>query len=173
MFKSSTEKRPEAPGGVGLFERLAGKKWRQREDYCGGEKISNGANPNLKHTFPKEEKLRKKKEFTALFKKGRVYTGRDLQLFVLPRPDGLRKAAFVFSRRVKSSVQRNRVRRLLRQAYRQNKERFSEGYSLLLRVNRSPKTAGLALIEAEFLDLARRAGILKLSKPGFDSNCFT
>ena len=115
----------------------------------------------MKHTFPKEEKLRKKKEFTALFKEGRVYAGRDLQLFVLPRPDGLRKAGFVFSRGIKSSVQRNRIRRLLRQAYRQNKERFSEGYSLLLRVNRPPKTAGLALIEAEMLDLARRAGILR------------
>ena len=115
----------------------------------------------MKQTFPKEEKLRKKKEFTALFKEGRVYTGRDLQLFVLPRPDGLRKAGFVFSRRIKSSVQRNRLRRLLRQAYRQNKERFLEGHNLLLRVNRPLKKAGLAMIEAEILDLTRRAGILR------------
>lgn len=124
-------------------------------------KISNGVNPSLKHTFPKEERLRKKKEFTALFKEGRVYTGRDLQLFVLPRPDGMRKAGFVFSRRIKSSVQRNRLRRLLRQAYRQNKERFFEGYSLLVRVNRPLKRVSFSLIEAEFLDLTMQAGILR------------
>ena len=115
----------------------------------------------MKNAFPKKEKIRTKNEFRALYKKGKFYSGRFMQLFAFPRADSLRKIGFAFSRRVAPAVFRNRVRRLLRETYRLNKKNFVDGYNLLVRVKTPFKKPCLALIEKEFLRLARQAGILK------------
>ncbi|GEM_PF-2852894 len=118
----------------------------------------------FRHTFPREEKIRKKKDRDALFKKGKVCSGSILQLFFLPRGDNLRKAGFAFSRGVTPATKRNRLRRLLSEAYRLNKEKVGLGYNLLLKVKKTVSETSMARFETEFLTLARKAGLLRSAR---------
>lgn len=76
-------------------------------------------------TFPKKEKLTNKKVFEALFSEGASIKKFPLQLRYIktsPTEEGKIKVAFSAPKRVfKSAVQRNRVKRLVREAYRHNK----------------------------------------------------
>jgi len=76
-------------------------------------------------TFSKKEKLKSKKQIEALFKQGNTITVYPLKLIYKPtafRDDSTLKTAVSVSKRLhKKAVKRNRIKRLLREAYRLNK----------------------------------------------------
>ena len=76
-------------------------------------------------TFPKKEKLKGKKSFDVLFSEGKVLKAYPIQLRYLPMDfsDGtqIKVAVVAPKRKFKKAVQRNRIKRLLREAYRLNK----------------------------------------------------
>ncbi|WP_435623992.1 ribonuclease P protein component [Flagellimonas sp.] len=76
-------------------------------------------------TFPKSEKLKGKKAFDLLFAHGKTLNVQPIQLRYLPMEyegDSRIKVAVVApKRKFKKAYQRNRVKRLLREAYRRNK----------------------------------------------------
>ena len=94
----------------------------------------------MNFSFPKQEKLKSKVLLEALFSKGKQITSFPLQLVYLPveYPDEVKcKVAVVApKRRFKSAVQRNKVKRLLREGYRLNKHHIfnnTEGqYALVI-----------------------------------------
>ncbi|QBA65673.1 ribonuclease P protein component [Muriicola soli] len=78
----------------------------------------------MRSTFPKEEKLKHQKQIQEVFAKGSSVTVFPLKLLYLKweRGDSNFKAGFsVPKRNFKSAVERNRLKRLLREAYRLNK----------------------------------------------------
>ena len=79
----------------------------------------------MRFTFPKKEKLTNKRVFETLFSEGGSIRRFPLQLRYLkvsPAEDGKIKVAFSAPKRTfKSAVQRNRIKRLVREAYRLNK----------------------------------------------------
>ena len=76
-------------------------------------------------TFPKKEKLKSKKLFEALFVEGKSVHAFPIKLLYLPTPfdDGSKIKVGVVApkKRFKNAVSRNRIKRLLREAYRLNK----------------------------------------------------
>jgi ribonuclease P protein component len=82
--------------------------------------------------FPKVERIRKSREFEAVFENGRVV--RDDQLRVYNAPNGLdlSRLGLVVSKKVGDSVRRNRVKRLFREAFRLNKDRLPGGFDLVV-----------------------------------------
>ena len=77
------------------------------------------------YIFPKKEKLKSKKAFDALFNEGKTLKAHPLQLRYLPLEfeDGsqIKVAVVAPKRKFKKAFQRNRIKRLLREAYRLNK----------------------------------------------------
>ncbi len=77
------------------------------------------------HTFPANEKLKGKKVFDLLFSQGKTIKSFPLQLWYLPHDfeDAVSFKVGVVApkKRFKKAVHRNKVKRLLREAYRQNK----------------------------------------------------
>lgn len=71
-------------------------------------------------TLPRGERLRDRREFQRLFRRGGRVERPSFVLLWLPAP-GPRAAAFTASRRLGGSVWRNRARRRLREAYRREK----------------------------------------------------
>ena len=76
-------------------------------------------------SFPKREKLKSRKLIDALFREGRHVSRFPYKLFYLktslPEDTKIQVAFAVPKRNIKSAVQRNRVKRLLRENYRLNK----------------------------------------------------
>ncbi|WP_245911916.1 ribonuclease P protein component [Flagellimonas meridianipacifica] len=77
------------------------------------------------HTFGQKERLKSKKAFDSLFSEGKVLKVYPLQLRYLPTNfnDGsqIKVAVVAPKRKFKKAFQRNRIKRLLREAYRANK----------------------------------------------------
>ncbi len=77
-------------------------------------------------SFPRKEKLKSKKQIDALFTKGLSLTTYPLKLLYLEASfsDGAKtKTMFVVPKRsIRGAVQRNRIKRLLREAYRVNRQ---------------------------------------------------
>lgn len=83
--------------------------------------------------YPKEEKLKKDNEITLLFAKGKWKSCGNLRIIILKNhPDlqteNVKLGVSVSKRYFKKAVYRNRIKRLLRECYRLNKDLFKESF---------------------------------------------
>ncbi|HET8804174.1 MAG TPA: ribonuclease P protein component [Aequorivita sp.] len=79
---------------------------------------------NVNQNYPKTEKLKSTKTIENLFLEGRTHSKFPIKIFFLPKENiEVNLAAFAVPKRnFKSAVDRNRVKRQLREAYRLNKQ---------------------------------------------------
>lgn len=114
--------------------------------------------------YPKEEKLKKENEITLLFAKGKWRSCGNLRIIILKNhPDlqneNVKLGVSVSKRYFKKAVYRNRVKRLLRECYRLNKDLFKTSFgdktiAMLFWVsNELPKK--FQDVEAEFIKLCQ------------------
>ena len=74
-------------------------------------------------TFPKHQKLESRKDIKALFEEGKTVTKYPVKLLWLPLGQQETKAGFAVAKRnFKSAVARNKIKRLMREAYRLQKQ---------------------------------------------------
>lgn len=80
----------------------------------------------MPNTFPKNEKLKSRKRIDRLFLEGKSISNYPLKLIylktALPKDVKIQAGVAVPKKNFKSAVQRNRIKRLLREAYRLNKQ---------------------------------------------------
>jgi ribonuclease P protein component len=74
-------------------------------------------------------RLSRSAEFERVFRQGRSHAGRDLVLYVFPRgeDEGEPRLGMTVSRKVGSAVERNRIKRVLREAFALESERLPAG----------------------------------------------
>jgi ribonuclease P protein component len=63
-------------------------------------------------------RLKEKRQFQAVYRRGRSWSNRQMALHILSRPTAEKRFGFVVGKKLGGAVQRNRVRRLLREACR-------------------------------------------------------
>jgi ribonuclease P protein component len=85
---------------------------------------------NQSNTFPKSEHLCGEKRITELFTKGEAFMAYPLRVLYLLQPKTDVEAVSVMvsvpKKRFKRAVKRNRIKRLMREAYRLNKQALTE-----------------------------------------------
>lgn len=83
----------------------------------------------MNEKFPKNQKLKKKNDIAALFEKGKWKSCEPLRVIYLHGDQESPKIGVSVSKKYfKKAVDRNRIKRLLRECYRLNKTVFRENF---------------------------------------------
>jgi ribonuclease P protein component len=137
--------------------------------------VTERGSPNtLELTLPRERRIRARPDFVALQQGVRVHTphflllvGRTPSTATRPVPAPSRLGITV-TRKVGNSVRRNRIKRLVREAFRREPSLVPGGVDLVVIAKDGAAALGLADVQAEFSRargmLQRRAGEI-LARP--------
>ena len=133
----------------------------------------------MQQTLPKSERLNSKKYIQALFRKGAGFTHFPFKVIYLPlsreealeaanAPDSVQNpptAQVLFScskRNFKKAVDRNRVKRRMREAYRQHKQLIPAGsYFLIAYIYIAPEIFPYHFMEEKLKSSLKRLGDIK------------
>lgn len=109
--------------------------------------------------LPRAERLRKRSGFVAVQGRGKKLHTDHFLVFVLPRAEGLAPArlGITVSKKVGESVERNRVKRLVREAFRRHKALFPAGHDVVFVAKRGAVEAGFDRVVQEIERLCRKS----------------
>lgn len=107
--------------------------------------------------------IKKNYEFRYFFKKGKYFSGNLLEIFVFKNNDVSNKLGIVVSKKVGGSVIRNRIKRFIREAYKETEDRIVTKNNILIVWKKSVsfENANFFDIKKDLINLFERSEILE------------
>ena len=110
--------------------------------------------------FPRSARLLLSRDFKRVFDRGINVVGKFMVIWVGDEGgEGLRLGVVASKRTFRRAVDRNRAKRLLREAFRLNRARFDARRDLVIIARRRILDAKRQDVEREFVNLMGRAGV--------------
>ena len=109
----------------------------------------------------KDEIFRGKRSFNTVHNKGRSFVNHAFVLLIIKDERYNGKVGFAAGKKLGGAVVRNRVKRLMREAYRLNKNSLRRDYGIILVGRKFLVTAKFQDAQSAFLDVCRKAKIFK------------
>lgn len=108
------------------------------------------------------ESLRKNREFLKLYRSGKFFVGRKLVLYVKENRMQINRLGISTARNFGNSVERNRIRRLIRENYRELEETLPIGWDIIFSARKTKDAALPSYQEVgkEMRYLLRKIGFL-------------
>ncbi len=106
-------------------------------------------------------RLRDRKDFRKIYRRGKSKANDTLVLYFLPNKLGVTRVGFSVSKKIGNAVGRNFVKRRLREVCRDNISRIKPGYDIIFIARQKIKGISYELIEVKVLKLIERVGLLK------------
>ena len=107
----------------------------------------------------KPDVLRKKEDFTSLYKKGKSVGGKFVVIFYRKNNLPMNRKAFLASKKVGNSVERNRARRLMRESYRQLEADMPRGWDFIFIARNTILDSKCADVKKSIEAALKKAGI--------------
>ncbi|MHB1126771.1 MAG: ribonuclease P protein component [Bacillota bacterium] len=104
--------------------------------------------------------LCKNEEFRNVYRKGRWINGEYLVMHILSKSQDQTRVGFSVSRKIGGAVDRNRIRRVLKEICRLNDHRFKVGYDIIFVARPKIKGISYSLVEKDLLALCGNAKLL-------------
>jgi ribonuclease P protein component len=108
--------------------------------------------------FPKSDRILKRDVFRRVYEEGRKLQFSYFTAFVLPKKTPQPRIGITTTRKTGNSVQRNRARRLVREAFRKNKWLVPHGVDIVINVKQALVGAVYTEFENEFITFLQRVG---------------
>ena len=88
--------------------------------------------PNRLQAFGKEERVRKRQDYLRIYEQGTRRYSQRFTIIICPNPTGIRRLGMTVSKKAGNAVQRNRIKRLLREFFRLNKFRLPAAQDVVI-----------------------------------------
>jgi ribonuclease P protein component len=132
---------------------------------CPEEETAQGARPPdrvaVGQTFSKQERIRRRKDFLAVYTKGRKSAHGGLALHVRPTDRRRTRLGLSVGRSVGHAVERNQLKRRLREIFRLCKHLLEPGYDVVITVRRDAASRSYRELEESLTTLLKRLGLFR------------
>ncbi|MDI6715629.1 MAG: ribonuclease P protein component [Actinomycetota bacterium] len=108
----------------------------------------------------REFRITASKDFQAVYKLGKSTANKDLVVYFLKKEGQRSRLGISVSRRIGSAVVRNKVKRLLKEAFRRNEDKIKGGYDIILIAREAVNEKSFQDIEKTLIDVLAKAGLL-------------
>lgn len=106
--------------------------------------------------FPKTNRILKRCLFRRVYEQGRKVQFKYFTAFILAKQDNGARIGITATRKIGNAVQRNRARRLVREAFRKNKWLAPDRVDIVINVKRPLVEAHYRELESEFITFLER-----------------
>ncbi len=107
----------------------------------------------------KVNKIRKNVEFRAIYRRGKSFSNALLVLYIYKNKKNLNRIGISVSKKVGKSVIRNRVKRLIKESYRLNRNELNIGYDLVFIARNAANGRNYNEIDEAVKNLFKKAGL--------------
>lgn len=115
------------------------------------------------------ESIKKNRDFLTIYRTGKSYANKYLVMYLAPAQEGQAgRLGISVSKKVGNSVVRHRVKRLIKESYRLNENRFRTGCDIVVVARKDAKGRNYSEIESALLHLARLHALVTASDPRHD-----
>ncbi|MCI1945847.1 ribonuclease P protein component [Clostridium luticellarii] len=104
-------------------------------------------------------RIKKNAEFRIVYKRGRSFSNNLLVLYTYRNKKGVNRLGISISKRVGKSVERNRIKRLIKEICRLNIENIKTGYDLVFIARNLSNGKSYAEIDNSIKNLIKKAGL--------------
>ena len=105
--------------------------------------------------------IKRRSDFQQVYRTGKSYACRYFVLYVFESKAIKGKVGFAAGKKLGCAVVRNRVKRLLRESYRQHQQELREDIAVLLVGRKAMVNVKCGVVEQAFVKLGHKAGIFK------------
>lgn len=106
-------------------------------------------------------RLTKEAEFRRLRNQGRSWANPLVVLYALPNEKGVTRVGVSVSKRIGGAVVRNRVRRLIKEAFRLRPDTVKQGWDVLFIARKPIAAANFHMVSSAVDQVLRRASLLE------------